>query len=407
MNRRERVLAALRHQEPDRVPVDLGAMDSTGITAVAYNRLKGYLGISTGSTRVFDPYQQVAIVEDPVLRRIGADVKPVITGPRRWRPSQLPDGSACEVPELWNPETQPDGSEVVRDRTGRVDACRAATGYYFEPVGCPLRDAETVADVLRSRQVFESADWPAFADEDYDDLERKARLLYENTDYALMGNFAAHIFAGAQTLRGFDTFLIDLVANPALAECIMDELAGAFVRRFERYTAAVGRYVQIINVNDDMGTQAATMISPRLYRQRIKPYQRKLFSYIKSHFDGYLFLHSDGSIYTLIPDLIEIGVDILNPVQFSAANMDLRRLKAEFGKDLTFWGGGCDTQWVLPQGSPQDVRDEVRRHIEELAPGGGFVFNQVHNIQADVPAENVVAMYEAVGEFGRYPGEST
>ena len=401
MNRRERVLAALRHEEPDRVPVDLGAMDSTGITAIAYNRLKDHLGLSAGSTRVYDPYQQIAIVEDPVLELVGADVKPVITGPRHWKPSHLPDGSACEIPEHWNPEIQPDGSEIVRSAEGHLEACRAASGYYFEPVGYPLREVETPADVRRRRGVFESADWPAFADETFEDLERKARWLYENTDYALMGNFAAHIFAGAQMLRGFDTFLIDLVTNPALAECIMDELAGAFVRRFERYAAAVGRYVQIINVNDDMGTQTAPMISPRLYRQRVKPYQLQLFSYIKSHFDGYLFLHSDGSIYPLIPDLIEIGVDILNPLQFTAANMDLRRLKAEFGKHLSFWGGGCDTQWVLPHGTPQDVRDEVRRHIDELAPGGGFVFNQVHNIQADVPAANIVAMYEAVGEFGR------
>jgi len=170
----------------------------------------------------------------------------------------------------------------------------------------------------------------------------------------------------------------------------------------ENYAKAVGPYVQIINVNDDLGTQTGPMLSPRLYRQRVKPYQQKLYEYVKSHFDGHLFLHSDGSVYSLIPDLIEIGADILNPVQFSAANMDARKLKVEFGKDLTFWGGGCDTQAVLPYGTPQQVRDEVRRHIEELAPGGGFVFNKVHNIQADVPPENVIAMYAAVAEFGGY-----
>ena len=402
MNRRERILTALQHKEPDRVPVDLGAMDSTGIIAIAYNRLKAHLGINEGRTRVFDPYQQVVIVEDVILEWIGADVKPVIIGPRRWKPWQLPDGSPCEVPALWNPETLPDGSQVVRDASGAITARMPASGLYFEPVGYPLREAETIADVERQRAVIETMDWPGFADEDFDDLARKARYLYEHTDYALMGNFCAHIFAGAQLLRGFDTFLIDLLRNPALAECIMNELAEAFIRRFDRYVEAVGPYVQIINVNDDLGTQTAPMISPQLYRQRVKPYQRKLYKHIKSKFDGYLFLHSDGSLYRLIPDLIEIGVDILNPVQFTAANMDTRRLKAEFGRDLTFWGGGCDTQWVLPHGTLQEVRGEVKRRIEELASGGGFVFNQVHNIQADVPPANIVAMYEAVAKYGSY-----
>ncbi len=400
MNKRERVLTALRHKEADRVPVDLGAMDSTGIMAIAYNRLKKFLKMEEGTTRVFDPYQQVAIVEDSILERVHGDVKPVMTGPRKWKPSRLPDGSPCEIPERWNPEFLADGSQVVRDADGFVIAKMPADGIYFEPVGYPLRDVQTVAEVEKRRSVFESVDWPDFADEDFGDLGRKARELHEKTDYALMGNFCAHIFAGAQLLRGYDTFLLDLLVNPALAECVMNELAEAYIRRFDRYIEAVGPYVQIINVNDDLGTQNAPMISPALYRKMVKPYQGKLYRYIKSRFQGFLFLHSDGSIYALIPDLIAIGVDILNPVQLSAAHMDPRKLKAEFGRDITFWGAGCDTQRVLPYGTPREVRDEVRRRIEELAPGGGFVFNQVHNIQADVPPENIMAMYEAAAKYG-------
>jgi uroporphyrinogen decarboxylase len=402
MNRRERILLTLQHKQPDRVPIDLGAMDSTGIAAIAYNRLKKYLKMEGGTIRIHDPYSQIAWVEDSILERVRADVKPVFIGPRQWKPSQLPDGSPSQIPKNWNPETLPDGSQVVRDPNGLVVAQMPANGFYFEPVAYPLRDVQTVSEVEKRRSLFESADWPDFADEDYSDLARKARELYEKTDYALMGNFCAHIFAGAQLLRGYDTFLMDLLTNPALAECIMNELAEAYIRRFDHYVKAIGPYVQIINVNDDLGTQNAPMVSPALFRKMVKPYQGKLYRYIKSHFSGYLFLHSDGSIYPLIPDLIEIGVDILNPIQLSAAQMDPKKLKAEFGRDITFWGGGCDTQRVLPYGTPQEVREEVKRRIGELAPGGGYVFNQIHNIQADVPPENIMAMYEAAAKYGAY-----
>jgi uroporphyrinogen decarboxylase len=239
MNRRERVLTSLRHKEPDRVPIDLGAMDSTGITAVAYNRLKSYLNIHSGCTRVFDPYQQVVLVEEMVLERIHGDVKPVYIGPRQWKSSQLPDDSECQVPALWNPERLPDGSQVVRDQTGKVTARMPAGGLYFEPIGYPLQHVETIADIERLRPVIETSDWPDFADEDYADLARRARDLHENTDYALMGNFCAHVFAGAQMLRGFDTFMIDLLTNPALAECLMNELAEAYIRRFEHYVSII------------------------------------------------------------------------------------------------------------------------------------------------------------------------
>lgn len=184
--------------------------------------------------------------------------------------------------------------------------------------------------------------------------------------------------------------------NKNLAECIMDNLSNTYIERFNRYFPAIGRHVDIINVNDDLGMQDSTMVSPGIYREMVKPYQAKIYRHIKKLSGKYLFLHSDGSIYDIIPDLIEIGVDILNPVQFSCRNMELPRLKKEFGKDLTFWGGGCDTQKVLPFATPEEVKKHVRECVSILKPGGGFVFNQLHNIQSDVPPENIMAMYEAV-----------
>jgi len=399
MTSRERVMAALCHRESDRVPVDLGGMDSTGITAIAYNRLKKYLGISGGCTRIYDPYQQVATVERVVLESIGADVLPLIAEPHVWKPAILPDVSSCEIPERWNPVQTDDGAQLVRNAEGTPIARRPARGYYFEPTNPPLRDAKTVRDVERNEEVFESFDWPFFADDTFEDLARKARHLYETTGYALMGNFAVHVFAAGQLLRGMEQFMMDLVAEESLARCIMDHLVDAFIRRFDRYHKAVGRYIQIVNVNDDLGMQDGLQISPGLYRRVVKPYHERLYRHIKEHSEFFLFLHTDGSVYDIIPDLIEIGVDILNPVQFTCRNMELDKLKREFGKDITFWGGGCDTQRVLPYGKPEQVKKHVSECIRKLAPGGGFVFCQIHNIQPDVPPENIMAMYEAVRAF--------
>lgn len=398
MTRRERVLTALAHREPDRLPVDLGAMDSTGITGIAYSRLKAYLGFG-GETRIYDPYQQVAVVEPEVLEWAGADVLPVLAGPREWQSGRLPDGSLCLLPEKWNPMALEDGSEVVRDAEGVVRARRPAGGFYFEPVNPPLAKAATVAEIEANLEPVFTFDAPAYYDESYEEAGERARRLSEGTDYALMGNFAVHLFAAGQLLRGYEQFLVDLAADKALAHCLLEHLTQTFLERFDRFQATVGRHVQIINVNDDLGMETSLLLSPTLYREMIKPYQARLYGHIRETSEAHLFLHTDGSVYDVIPDLIEIGVDILNPVQFTCKSMELGRLKREFGRDLTFWGGGADTQGVLPFGTPEQVRAHVRECCAALAPGGGFVFNQVHNLQPDVPPENVLAMYEAVREW--------
>ena len=306
------------------------------------------------------------------------------------------------MPESWSPEPQPDGSEVVRDGAGNVTMRRLSGSYYFEPVHAPLADVRAPSELARYRDEIEGFDMPAYADEPLERMAERARALHEGTDLAIIGCFPAHVFMGGQLLRGFEGFLMDLVANPALADAVMGALVDSYIERFDRYIRAVGPYVQIVQVSDDLGMQGGPQISPELYRRRVKPHHARLWGHIKARSGLPLFLHSCGSIYKLIPDLIEAGVDILNPVQVSAADMDTARLKREFGDALTFWGGGCDTQRVLPFGTPGEVRDEVRRRIEDLAPGGGFVFNQVHNIQAGVPPRNVMAMFEAAAEHGRY-----
>jgi len=402
MNSRERVMAALMHEEPDRVPVDLGGMFSTGIMGIAYNKLKAYLGVKGGRTRMYDLGQQLAEPEVEVLKIIGADVLPVlIEYPKRWKKSVLPDGSPCEVPYYFNPEVLPDGSKVLRDYKGRIIAKMPKNGYYYDSVYHPLEKARTIEDI--EEYDFYKPVNKEIMQEIIRDLHERAKYLYENTDYALMLNGAGSIYETAQGLLGWQNFMVKLIRNPEFIATLLDKIVEANIKRLEKILPAVNGYVQIVQVGDDLGMQNGPQISPKLYRNLIKPRHKKLYRYIKTHIDAYLFIHTCGSVYHFIPDFIEMGIDILNPVQVSAKNMDTKKLKEEFGDKITFWGGGCDTQRVLPFGTPRDVEKEVKRRIEDLAPGGGFVFTQVHNIQAGVPPENVMAMYNTVKKYGKYP----
>ena len=291
------------------------------------------------------------------------------------------------------------GEQVQFSADGRVVARSTSSGYYLDNVSPPLANACSTADI-EQYGYFRNFDWPDYLDETYEDLNRKAKRLYQDTNYLIVGNLWVHIFAAGQALRGFENFMMDLAAGQRLAHCLMENLMDVYMERVSKYAEAVGEYVQVIEVNDDMGTQSGPQLDPALYREMIKPYHKRLWRYIKEKTGCYLLLHSCGSIYDFIPDFIEMGIDALNPVQVSARNMDTARLKREFGSEISFWGGGCDTQRVLPFGTPDEVEEEVKRRVDDLAPDGGFVFTQVHNIQPDVPPENVMAMYSALGKYG-------
>ena len=259
---------------------------------------------------------------------------------------------------------------------------------------------QSPADLGPHARAIARFDWPEFADEGIEGLARRARALRAESDRAVVLNFQSHLLAAGQILRGFESFMADLVLNADVCDALLDILVEAYCERADQMFPSLDGCVDVVLVNDDLGIQRGPMLSPELYRKRVKPYQRRLFSHLKARSGAPLLLHSCGSIRWALPDLIEIGVDAINPVQVSAAGMDSAELKREFGRDLTFWGGGCDTQRVLGRGTPAGVREEVKRRIGDLAPGGGLVFCQVHNIQPEVPPENVVAMLEAAAEFG-------
>ncbi len=342
------------------------------------------------------------LVEEEIRDRFGIAAYPVIFEPRRWRAARLPDGSPCEVPEGWQTVRRLDGTEEALGSSGGVIARRASTGFHFDPVNPPLVDADSISDISLNRNIIRAFDHPFFTDESVEQLAARARAMREQSDRAAIFNFQAHILAAGQLLRGFENFMVDLMLEPTLADALLSELVEGYCERVDRLFPALDGLVDVILVNDDLGTQAGPMLSPDLYRKRIKPYQRRLFSHLKSVSGLPLLLHSCGSVRWAIPDLIEVGVDALNPVQVSAAEIDSAALKRDFGRDIAFWGGGCDTQHVLSRGTPDEVREEVKRRIDDLAPGGGFVFAQVHNIQPEVPPENMVAMLEAAAEFGGY-----
>lgn len=402
MNHRDRVLTALRHQEPDRVPIDFGATGDSTIMAVAYQSLRERLGLGPSTTRVVDIYQHTAVIEEDVRQALGIDVMPIFDEPNEWRPDTLADGSPVEFPAKFRPQLQADGSQVVFDAAGNVALKMPKGGHYFDPVYSPLAEATSASDIEKHLDAIENYDTPAHLDKSYEEQAQKAKALRENTDYALVGFFGGHVLQAGQSLRGWETFLMDLLVNKKLAHALMDRLTEAHLRRFEHFAATVGQYVDVIHFEEDLGMQDRPLMRPSLYREMVKPYHQKLFSFAKSRCDAYLLLHTDGAVAPFIPDFIEMGVDAVNPVQVSAAGMDTKKLEKEFGRDITFWGAGCDSQMILPFGTPQEVADEVKRRIDDLAPGGGFVFAPIHNVQAGVPAENTIAMFETAREYGVY-----
>lgn len=398
MTSRERVLKTLRHEEPDKVPIDFGAMRSTGIMAIAYNRLKAYLGLSGGYTRVYDVPQQLAEPEPAVLERFQVDVVDLANTmgrhPEDWLDWPLPDGSPGQVHRSSYPVRR-NGEWVLMD--GDRVAARMPQGVlYFESCNPPLASASSSRDI-------KSYAWPVLTDEMLRVLEEQASFLYDETDYAIMGGFGGNILEWGQSLRGWDTFMMDLAGNRAFAEDLMDTMVEVHLKNLQAYLQAVGDYIQLIQMGDDLGTQKGPQLSPDMYRELIKPRHKAVYQYVKQHSKVHVFLHSCGSIYALIPDLIDAGVEVLNPVQTSAKDMEPARLKKEFGDRLTFWGGGVDTQSLLPEGTPEEIAAQVEERMRIFAPGGGYVFTQVHNIQANVPPENVVAAYDAAIRCRTYP----
>jgi uroporphyrinogen decarboxylase len=401
MTPRERVLAALNHVEADRVPIDFGGHRSSGIAAIAYPKLRRYLGLPERPVRVYDIVQQLAVIDEDVLDRFGVDVIELGRGfslcDADWADWTLPDGTPCQVP-AWSVPEREDERWVIRSRSGRVVAAMPDGALYFEQTYWPFFDGEENIDDLPG--AFAESMWTMIAappgpvtDEQLRDGARRFRA---STDRAIVGLFGGNLLECGQFLYRNDGFLMLLAENPQRVHAFLDRLVELHLGNLERFLRLVGDSIDIILFGDDLGMQSGPQMSPAMYREFFKPRHELMWKRAKQLADVKVQLHCCGGVRPLLGDLIDAGLDAINPVQISCTGMDPAELKAEFGDRLTFWGGGCDTRSVLPNDKPDEIADHVRRQVEVMRPGGGFVFQQVHNVLANVPPENIVAMLDAV-----------
>lgn len=383
MNYRERVLTSLAHKEPDRIPFDLGSCQVTGIHIVAYRNLRKALGMPEVEVEMCDAVQQLASLDEDLGRRLNIDTRGLYPlNSHNWQVTEVDAGEYWSYHDEW-------GITHLRPKEG---------GLYYSVVKGPLpRTDLSVADIC-------NYSWPEVGNPERLTGLRNQAERYRAAGYAVVLKDAfAGIFEFAQRIVGMENLLMMMITNERASCALFDKLLELKLDYWRTALVEVGELVDIVTYADDYGTQNSQIISPDMFRRLIKPRVKTLFEALAKYAPhAKRFFHSDGNVRPLIPDFLEMGVDILNPIHIRAKDMDPVGLKRDFGSDLAFWGGGVDTQGILPTGTPQEVKDDVRRNIEALAPGGGYIFNTIHNIQADVPPENIIAMWEALQEYGIY-----
>ena len=408
MTPRQRVLAALNHRQPDKPAVDFGGHRSSGIAAMLYPKLRAALGLPPRTVRVYDPIQQLAIIDEDVLERFQVDAVELGRGfaleDSDWADWTLPDGTPCQMPAWALPERQGRQWVLRAGRQGPVVAKMPDGAIYFEQCHWPFLerdDLDALPQALAENMWGGVASPPGPLVQGADGARRLAegaRDFRAKTDRAIIGLFGGNLLEVGQWLYRMDRFLMLLAADPRRAHEFLDRLVEIHLANLEPYLAAVGPYLDIVVFGDDLGMQNGPQMSRGMYQEFFKPRHAKMWRRAKELAEVKVMLHCCGGVRPLLPDLIEAGLDAINPVQISCRGMDAAGLKKDFGDRITFWGGGCDTRLVLSKASPTEVRDHVRQQVATLAPGGGFVFQQVHNVLADVPPENVLAMFDAVNE---------
>ena len=412
MTPRERILAAIAHREPDAVPVDLGATPSSGISATAYGKLKQHLGMTGGHTRIYDVVQQLAQPEEAILDRFGIAVvdagRTFNERDRDWYDVRLSDGQRAQYPVWFRPEKTPEGTTIARNRDGLDIAHMPGGGTFFDQTAFPWLDAYPSDMAAALPAAMQQVLWAEFVHSPWDhagepgfwdELRRRIQALRASTDRAIMIVCGCNLFEWGTFLRRLDQFMMDLYTEQDRVREFLDAIMVHHLATLERVCAAVGDCCDILRFGDDLGMDSGPFMSPAVYRDLFKPHHARLCDTVHRNSSMKTFLHSCGSIRELLPDLIEAGYDVINPVQTNCRGMEPETLKKDFGSDICFWGGGCDTRFVLNRATPEEVRRHVLERLEILSPGGGYVFNTVHNILPDVPPQNIVAMFEAVADF--------
>jgi hypothetical protein len=419
---RERVQLALEHREADRIPLDLGASPTTGMHVDTVYSLRQALGLDAPGTpvKVTEPYQMLGEVQPALMAALGIDVvglgRPAtLFGFKNqgWKPWKTFAGTPVLVPGGFNIEPDANGDILMYpegDKAVPPSGRMPKGGFYFDSI---IRQPPLTGEHLNLEDNLE--EFAPISAEDLSFLQKEAERLYTETDKAILGNFGGTSFGDIalvpapwlkhpKGIRDVEEWYISTASRRDFVYQIFEQQCRIGLENLEKIHAVVGNKVTAAFVTGtDFGTQNGPFISPRAYRDLFKPFHKQVNDWVHQHTTWKTFIHSCGSVRALLPDFIEAGFDILNPVQCSAADMDPAALKNDFGSQLTFWGGGVDTQRTLPFGTPDEVRQEVRSRLKVFGAGGGFVFNTTHNVQTRVPVKNVVAMYETLREHGRYP----
>ncbi len=410
MTARERVIASIEHRSPDALPLDLGSTPSSGISAIAYHNLKKHLSMEDGHNRVFDVVQQVSIVESEILDRYGVDV--IDTGivfnekDEDWQDVTLNTGQKVQFPK-WFKFRETKKSWDVYDADDDRIATMPDGATFFDQTYFPYVDGypENFDELDKAKskvlwQALAHSPWDHAAEPDFwEQLRERLLKLKEKTDRALMFTCGCNLFEWGTFLRRIDNFMMDVYADQTSVERLLEQLMVGHMATLEKVCRYIGDVVDIIRFGDDLGMDSGGFMGPDVYAKIFKPWHTMLNDYVKKNSNMKTFLHSCGSIYEVLPHLIEAGFNIINPVQTTARDMEPQKLKREFGRDVTFWGGGCNTRSVLNHGTAEEVYNYSRQMIDIFYKDGGFVFNQEHNIMPDVPPQNIEAMMKAVHAY--------
>ncbi|MCU0455818.1 MAG: methyltransferase [Bacteroidales bacterium] len=415
MNSRERVLAAISHLKPDRVPVDMGATPSSGISAIAYSNLIGHAGRTDLPVRIYDVVQQLAQPDMSVINKFGIDVLDIgrtfNESSDDWYQIRMANGASAWYPNWYHPVKQADGSWLTYDDDGiRILSKMPAGATFFDQTyfpyvdGYPFEYSRLDAEMNRIMWARHAhSPWDHAREDDFwVKLREKTIRLRNDTDKALLVVCGCNLFEWGTFLRRMDNFLMDLMCDQYNVERLLDELLKRHLATLEKVCNAVGDIADIIRFGDDLGMTTGPFMPPEIYKQLFKPRHKILCDYVKTHSSMHTFIHSCGSISLLMPDLIDAGIEIFNPVQTNAYGMEPAFLKREFGKDCTFWGGGVETVGTLNENDQSKIRDQVFERMGIFSEGGGFIFNTVHNILPDVPPQNIVTMFNAVADFNNH-----
>lgn len=411
MNSRERVLAALRHEEADRTPIDVGGSVVTNISLPAYGRLKRHLGLTGGKARIFHTWSQVPEIEPAITARLHSDT---VTLPRyrtsfglpnvEFKPWKFVDGTEYLVSVHFNPVRNARGDWEMYEHGLKLAEAPGGWTHGFMLRYNPLQQATTPQDIDRWFDTYEGNFLGRIrvTDEELVWARDFARNLRETTDKAIVSDYIFTVTNHSEGLFGWETFYMNMLSEPDLIRYFLERLIDEQITGLRRYLATVGEYIDVILFADDLGHQHGPLMQPGVYRELVLPGHRAFCQTVHELSQAAVMFHSDGTVIDYLPELIDAGVNCLNPVQTDAARMDPLELKRRFGKNLTFWGGGCDHH-VLAAGTPAQVREDVRRRLNIFAPGGGYVFTTIHNVLGETPPENILAAFDAAYEFGTFP----